>query len=317
MPTINSIKPLVVHALLLSLYDTLTQNYDAVNQGLQPGHGKFPWSSTDLNADSFQSVPTIETAPSLDTIAWVCTSSLQTLSLPRFLEHARRESQALATPRMLTADSGQELQLMILHRVPDTTTLLALVHASPLFYRYYRVHREELYTHTTINQLLTRGINILFGTAHETVIEVYGQSWSDELRHALVVLHGQMESMNPAKPLKLNMDDCKMLLSIADIHTWELFQDEHGHFRVRRSLWRETGSQEKPCVTECGWTEGGPSLVVSFGEYEHLGYLMVPLIRGEEQIESNPEIPTCREFVVACMEKNSDELKDELLRVRK
>ena len=140
---------------------------------------------------------------------------------------------------------------MILYRVPDIATLGALVHASPLLYRYYCQNREEVYTNTTITQLLCRGVNIL---SSAKIVEVHSDYHRTRIMGldgrlitagtALTALRSQTSSVQKTqkRALKLGLNECSQLLGIVYIYGWEIIQDKVHIFRVLPHSWAKNKS---------------------------------------------------------------------------
>lgn len=85
-----------------------------------------------------------------------------------------------------------ELKLKILRQMPDVDSLVALVMASPHFYRCYKLVPEGICTAATLRDLRSRGIVFKTPTGFLDVTLRDGQAPSDLLHEAMRILFDQL-----------------------------------------------------------------------------------------------------------------------------
>lgn len=148
----------------------------------------------------------------------------------------------MATSNALEA-LPQELELGLLHQIPDVATLSALIHASPTYHELYAALREEILTSITLKELSARDIELLPPSPF-VEIRVYGVSRPrEDLWHAIQSLYhqaspthitadqvathctfGQQNPSDRGRPLhrilKLTIEHCLALRTIEDMVRW-------------------------------------------------------------------------------------------------
>ncbi len=148
----------------------------------------------------------------------------------------------MATANALEA-LPQELELGLLHQIPDVATLSALIHASPTYHELYAALREEILTSITLKELSARDIELLPPSPF-VEIRVYGVSRPrEDLWHAIQSLYhqagpthitadqvathctfGQQNPSDSGRPLqripKLTIEHCLALRTIEDMVRW-------------------------------------------------------------------------------------------------
>ncbi|KAG7008482.1 hypothetical protein G7Y79_00005g016230 [Physcia stellaris] len=176
-----------------------------------------------------------------------------------------------------------EIQIMILHELSNTRDLSAIVHASPLIHTTYLSTREESYTYVTLNELASRGVDVLSSFSILEVRTTCGGEPSDRLRSALLKLHEfQYRSEAPSGRIqKLDIDECLALQDLHDIVKWEVVIDES-------TRERNVSFFSDPLDNFLYWQEHDSYHVIALGKYACIEHEFLDLVSAEWLAEEEP-----------------------------
>lgn len=117
-----------------------------------------------------------------------------------------------------------ELKLMVFPYLSDTTTLSALVHASPAYHAAYAADREKILTHFTIMELDNREADILKPASFVEVHTSDNESRRSYLESGIPAYH---QAVQGHKEPRLTVEQCLALLAIKDVVRWSIRNLRH------------------------------------------------------------------------------------------
>lgn len=119
-----------------------------------------------------------------------------------------------------------EIHFAILEHLLDLSTLLALLRASPMFYRAYSVHLENILTKLTLRELIKRVKgDIVPRLPCYWELGLLGTHINPRLKPAIISLTEQATTCD-AVDIRLPLEHCIALLGIWAMHRWTV--DEQG-----------------------------------------------------------------------------------------
>lgn len=123
---------------------------------------------------------------------------------------------------------------MILSHISDSSSLRALVHASPIFHTLYLRNRERILTEATLRDLEKRNIDVLrpndFAEVHYDLSEhmrnmMYYKDRSYlryVLKQSISDVRGQIAE---GRVVSLKVDECIMLSAVDEYFGWHFIED--------------------------------------------------------------------------------------------
>lgn len=181
-------------------------------------------------------------------------------SQPRAIDTPNADARQATSSTSSLESLPAEIQLLMLKLLPDLTTFGNLVRASPTHYQLYTSDREGFMTAVTLNQLASRGIDVLGKADYWEVCMGRGAS-EDELRTAIeacracplkpemayVRLPGlervrRERASNDKGSIKLSSRQCASLLTMQAVQIWS-FAEVDGQKDSSQCVRTNSGAQ--------------------------------------------------------------------------